>query len=62
LNQEASSIGEASQARPFDVDEAEQQALNAENRWVQAQQKLQTALMNSDAVFTARCQDRAGRE
>jgi outer membrane protein TolC len=32
---------EAGQARPFDVDEAEQQALNAENRWVQAQQSYE---------------------
>jgi len=35
---------EAGQARPFDVDEAEQQALNAENRWVQAQQSYERAL------------------
>jgi outer membrane protein TolC len=35
---------EAGQARPFDVDEAEQQALNAENRWVQAQQNYERAL------------------
>jgi outer membrane protein TolC len=35
---------EAGSARPFDVDEAEQQALNAENRWVQAQQSYERAL------------------
>jgi len=35
---------EAGQARPFDVDEAEQQALSAENRWVQAQQSYERAL------------------
>ena len=35
---------EAGQARPFDVDEAEQQALNAENRWVQAQQSYERTL------------------
>ena len=35
---------EAGQARPFDVDEAGQQALNAENRWVQAQQNYERAL------------------
>ena len=35
---------EAGSARPFDVDEAEQQALNAENRWVQAQQNYERAL------------------
>ncbi|MGB2865342.1 MAG: TolC family protein [Sedimentisphaerales bacterium] len=35
---------EAGQARPFDVDEAEQQALNAENQWVQAQQGYEGAL------------------
>jgi len=35
---------EAGQARPFDVDEAEQQALNAENRWVQAQQSYERVL------------------
>jgi len=35
---------EAGQARPFDVDEAEQQALGAENRWVQAQQSYERAL------------------
>jgi outer membrane protein TolC len=35
---------EAGQARPFDVDEAEQQALNAENRWVLAQQNYERAL------------------
>jgi outer membrane protein TolC len=35
---------EAGSARPFDVDEAEQQALNAENRWVQTQQSYERAL------------------
>ena len=35
---------EAGSARPFDVDEAEQQALNAENRWVRAQQSYERAL------------------
>jgi len=35
---------EAGQAKPFDVDEAEQQALNAENRWVQAQQSYERVL------------------
>jgi outer membrane protein TolC len=35
---------EAGSARPFDVDEAEQQALNAENRWVQAQQSYERTL------------------
>ena len=35
---------EAGQARPFDVDEAEQQALNAENRWVQAQQNYERVI------------------
>ena len=35
---------EAGTARPFDVDEAEQQALSAENRWVQAQQSYERAL------------------
>jgi len=35
---------EAGQARPFDVDEAEQQALGAENRWVQAQQSYERTL------------------
>ena len=35
---------EAGQARPFDVDEAEQQALGAENRWVQAQQSYERIL------------------
>ena len=35
---------EAGSARPFDVDEVEQQALNAENRWVQAQQSYERAL------------------
>ena len=35
---------EAGSARPFDVDEAEQQALNAENRWVQAQQSYERSL------------------
>jgi len=35
---------EAGQARPFDVDEAEQQALSAENRWVQSQQNYERAL------------------
>jgi len=35
---------EAGTARPFDVDEADQQALNAENRWVQAQQSYERAL------------------
>ncbi len=35
---------EAGQARPFDVDEAEQRALNAENQWVQAQQGYEGAL------------------
>jgi len=35
---------EAGQARPFDVDEAEQQALSAENRWVQSQQSYERAL------------------
>jgi outer membrane protein TolC len=35
---------EAGQARPFDVDEAEQRALNAENQWVQAQLNYERAL------------------
>jgi outer membrane protein TolC len=35
---------EAGSAKPFDVDEAKQQALNAENRWVQAQQSYERAL------------------
>jgi len=35
---------EAGQARPFDVDEAEQQALGAENRWVQTQQSYERVL------------------
>ena len=35
---------EAGQARPFDVDEAEQQALGAENRWVQSQQSYERVL------------------
>jgi outer membrane protein TolC len=35
---------EAGTARPFDVDEADQQALSAENRWVQAQQSYERAL------------------
>lgn len=35
---------EAGSAKPFDVDEAKQQALNAENRWVQAQQNYERAL------------------
>jgi outer membrane protein TolC len=35
---------EAGSAKPFDVDEAEQQALNAENQWVQAQQSYERAL------------------
>lgn len=35
---------EAGSARPFDVDEAEQRALNAENQWVQAQLSYERAL------------------
>ena len=35
---------EAGSAKPFDVDEAKQQALNAENRWVQAQQSYERVL------------------
>ena len=35
---------EAGQARPFDVDEAEQRALDAENQWVQAQLSYERAL------------------
>jgi len=35
---------EAGSARPFDVDEAKQQVLSAENRWVQAQQNYERAL------------------
>jgi len=35
---------EAGLAKQFDVDEAEQQALNAENRWVQTQQSYERAL------------------
>jgi len=35
---------EAGQARPFDVDEAEQRALNAENQWVQARLNYERAL------------------
>lgn len=35
---------ETGQARPFDVDEAEQQALSAENRWVQSQQNYERSL------------------
>ena len=35
---------EAGSARPFDVDEAEQQALGAENQWVQAQQSYERIL------------------
>jgi outer membrane protein TolC len=37
---------EAGQARPFDVDEAEQRALDAENQWVQAQLNYERALDN----------------
>lgn len=35
---------EAGSAKPFDVDEAEQRALNAENQWVQAQRSYERAL------------------
>lgn len=35
---------EAGSAKPFDVDEAKQQALNAENQWVQAQRSYERAL------------------
>jgi outer membrane protein TolC len=35
---------EAGSARPFDVDEAEQRALDAENQWVQAQLSYERAL------------------